>query len=1200
MSGSLLTASTVVEKLVTDVKASWCGLAATTANAFLQDTTTNFTRRRINRMLDTVGYYAVRSEAVTAQVGVTGAMKEVRYLTCPPHAANIEVDIVSNLKRLLEAANEYGTFSGDVDNVFIGHKIQVRCAFKLPATARLENTMYVDPTMEKAELGPRQREDGAALRVLARAIEAAEAAREATPWTERIQGAIFGATETCTNTCSDLVDSARDALFSACGAGKILIVDFTYDQRLYDEIAALVSRCDGRGDRLLQAYNPGKVGAIIAGRKKEMLGDGPLAIEGLTEVSSEDIEYITVCSKMIYHALHMSRTKSMTDCIQILDGRCAYSVLGPLDAEAAKVDALAAALEEDCERVDELIEDMRGGFEKGILPAIPATELTGDKYKEGIIVSVNEEEIHEWLSARGRDGEGTKVGAVVTGPNILGASPPLDTSSPHTFLSGFTRHLCKYEKGVDLGDVSYKLCVDKSTGKPPAREYYMVARDLAQADSKAFTRWAANKQFTAEEVESYSVGSYGLTTTEEYLADYQDDWLGFDQNGLFKDTDEKLNEMIWNEAMHRAGERARSAIDVSVHCKAGEQSSRARYISVPGLNGTESRHQVEVARATKLYEAFKKECLNHTGIKGLTKEGICKAVGEFLWNTPEDHRVYSLDKSANDRSWGPFHLEVVVEYHKHVVKAFMDAVLIPHARANNYNLNIKTTYFNLVVDAILAYLLSAIGTTACWNGIQTHIEVGVMTHQHFGNAGYNAWKEWRCKGVSAELDYEGCFCNGYEEPPTKLIGDPTIQTPVRFVNEGDDLLLSMKKLANMSYNEQLKAFSVAGNKATGANYTHTETPDNVQCGKKAIAEVTSRFFGIDPKETMVHAAVMVPKPVKNVQKLAQMSSSQFQYALLKHGETSTIAAVKDETMHRLIATKALSLAEWNSESPFVGAYCLHAALNSLKEAGDCSPLWQERSMEAKAALGNANVLEEIQLPAEDTLRKWYQRLYDQIAGRRPSELQQFVAAMAWKIENPCIDLSILELRAALACAHLEFCDARTMPEEFIHDPAAVYREYETLWFLGPVVRKNYTGLYDTLNKAKYLTREHQDYDTILADIKKVTVGRQVLANKKVKAAAANADPNGRRDVLNLKSEAPTRISEPAKPEGADSAAQEGESQSATEQPPARPRRNAAAAHKASGQAQTGPKHNASAKAKKGQGPGRGSKASAVAARNRSL
>lgn len=803
----------------------------------------------------------------------------------------------------------------------------------------------------------------------------------------------------------DSVISCRTMLAEATGISDARVYDMVVSDRHVTTARNLADRCFGSPEKNVPAYYFAQLAnKIKVDRKKSAerrYDQNPHRLTFTLDGAFQNMEYqaatqLLLCAFILdrmqtgsYKASHVvfhSRTaqfQAPSDVFWEDDEDIIFE--NPLDKLRDFVDAQKAILEVDpC-----------------IVPVIPASAIDGIPYEE-VGITINEDELE------GREATQPRPGAVVFGPNITGQLPPIDTQHEKTFVSAYSRHMCKLEKEIELPDGEVlQVVVDKN---------------------KDLTAIAKEKKYWADRLCDTHTPLYA-----EFLAEFPQD-PDSRPNSM---SEEKYN-VIQAEFDTSTEWGLTKAIQASAFPKAQELTNRARSVTIPGRTSQEAaHHQCHVSAFVHSIEDFHSAKLNHTNFKGMSHTGKAKRVAMFISERGDDWVTVGFDKSANDRSVSLQDWTNMCSYFARMARVFavvQDAgTEVPEVFSGpmkpNTRVIITTKMFTMTMDAIYYYLFSGVGPTALFNRFEVMVTVLSATCKEYGETDAELLLRWMTEPIPVQDDlteaHDFPFVRkGY----TVMKGDPSIQTPVRFVGEGDDTGLSLWVPKGNSNSQVVTAFTRTLCSFDQAWVAATVSPAHLDKhgGGRSCLEVMSSVYAIytEHGDWYNSRISFVPKPIKRLRKLAWADINQCRTVKTPLGPV----LVADENYHRVCCTKAFSLCMDLADSLFVrqvvfrtGVYHLHRL---RKYTRDLHPKYPTRSMEGRGMQDAPGYI-------GDCLNTFYDRFQSVLFEINvESEHLLEANANAWMLETQCHRvISFRDLRALLL--HLDF-QASTMDITWDH------------------------------------------------------------------------------------------------------------------------------------------------------------------------
>lgn len=526
------------------------------------------------------------------------------------------------------------------------------------------------------------------------------------------------------------------------------------------------------------------------------------------------------------------------------------------------------------------------GSSVGLIPCLPATEFAGTPY-EDMMVTITDDQHEELLKQSLRTEGGATQNAFYCGPNITGARPPLDTKNPESWVSAYSRHFCRVTKFIPL----------------PSGEVLEVVHDKAEALHKKLSGYQNRvwEDITKQHVELFR------------------EWL---QKPLQKATiktegkphsiDQATYDMVRSEIDWDEEYGARDIIRAAVFCKSGEGGSRARFITMPGVNQADAlKHQCGTSAITQIMEKFHTDQFGFRNFKGCSLTGKALKVARFAAHTPDDCVVIGTDKGANDATWTH---RKWAKYENCSMK--MAAVLTDSYFDDNTpavmnaderhvrRIEWRGIYLTVAANIQYYYLMSGIGPTSISNRYGGDVSVGSGILQGYGEKAYLKWLEWSSGRSAQPIDeYESLM---YPHMNDGIAVKECLTDGFAHINEGDDTIIRVvrrKDETNTSaVTHFIKSICAATNEVWEPAYIDSKHLDS-HGGPRSCIEVTSMIVAQVTNEDGECNFAYVPKPIKRLDKMAWTLS-----AALKVVDTPTgRIGVADSAYHRLNATRCLSM-----------------------------------------------------------------------------------------------------------------------------------------------------------------------------------------------------------------------------------------------------------------------------------------------------
>lgn len=681
-------------------------------------------------------------------------------------------------------------------------------------------------------------------------------------------------------------------------------------------------------------------------------------------------------------------------------------------------------------QVEQAVEDAKQAFEDRYgdmtlaLPLRPATEMTGLRPKCGLLFVPDEDAFTAYLSAD----LAASAGAVVTGPNLFGKNHPIDTKDIQTMLSAVTRHFYAVEAELQVnedGSNSYLFRLAKDGPAKPLPELERTLSDVWSVVTEATRVGLAEGYFSAD----FDLENRPSSMSQE---EYEDGLL---------------------EACVQADFDVGAAVDKivgSLFSKAGEDGDRARFISVPGCHGTEKLHQVRTCGPVKMIEAVHKFFLNHTHIKGLDDTGKKLAFGSFMRQAGKHHMGFSFDKKANDRTWTSTHWDAMVRGYTQwcVDTQWCDWQATHVYTSTETTAQVKArmlhAFGRFVFDTFALYLFSGIGPTGLFNRQMALAEEGTIVRCIYGEKAYDRWLDnLRRPSVDHNPEWLSIWHYG-----RKFVHNFSDGLMAACLNEGDDktgffslvrtvVVPNEKGKAEevsevMEWQELLRRIVTCAAEQCGVAYEVALVPQQAtNTGRKAVLEFCSVVAAIDKDGD--GPARLVPKPVKALGKMAWSATRVVNFLADEDGVFTAVA--EDETHARFCATKALSIASINRDSPFVGPLFLKLAEFFIRRCKDnAMTLYHERAPEKRG-------LEEWKETTYTTLREMSEAVESTI----PCDMTAkdcYAAAIAWQMDCPALKA----VEPAAIIHSLQELHMQVLGLEFdrdnVYDPVYVFESLE--------------------------------------------------------------------------------------------------------------------------------------------------------------
>jgi len=869
----------------------------------------------------------------------------------------------------------------------------------------------------------------------------------------------------CTGFCPAFGASARHIASQTVGAGRLRVVHCRVPISIHCKLLKLAQSTVYGTEKRVPAYLFGKPATLVAAYVED-LRDRKLPLPTVGEEA--------VMVQIVMTALMAMIVESS------LHGVSVYELLHvESHTPYVKTGESGAGLSDVIDQHNSLMREKYGDMELA-LPLRPATDVNGELPLEGLVVALDEHELCVWTERAHQQ----QAGAVVTGPNLFGKAPPLDTKHPVSMVSGVVRHFCNVTVSLDAGGRSGEARYDFTLRKGPRSmdltQLQGVLMDLAELQIEA-----------------------GAWCTLDGLVN-----LVIGDNGPGSMSQEAFEEALRMDGIRNLGEDPVSTFMGNCFNKAGEDGERARFVTMPGVAGREALHQARTAPVIKSFEEVHKSAFNHCHIKGLNDAAKRADFGEMLANCPKDWVALSYDKKANDRCWTEGHWAAMCEYYHKCAVAFWwgDFVALFNLTVgeleHHTELRLKHLFGVFIFKVYMILLLSGIGPTSAFNRTMSEAEEGLIVRTIWGETAYHKWLEQRRNAPVAKNTYWDTAEWKYAVKRTHRFGP---DNNVCAKNEGDDKTLLARltiqgekegttvKVTPDELNEMI--VSVAGELA-GFAYELARVPNQANnCGRKAILEFCSGVIGIsrDAKpETAV--AYIVPKPLKALGKVAWSATTAVNF------DTDPISGlrtgvVRDSTYHRFCATRFFSIAIGNADSPGVG-----------KVLHNCGEMhWRAYIDMTGEAPRQARTLYDRRAPEARKLEEWEDSTFEGLNDLRLASASKtiervfepedcYVAAVAWQMDLPALANKPME---QLIASLLTFDESAVMwmpSMEDINRPERFYEAME-LGILGPELIKRTDSKYRALIAAleKPVESPEEVVDRVKAFLRPITKQKTVVS-----------------------------------------------------------------------------------------------------------
>lgn len=569
----------------------------------------------------------------------------------------------------------------------------------------------------------------------------------------------------------------------------------------------------------------------------------------------------------------------------------------------------------------------------GLIPCLPATEFAGTPY-EAMTVTISDDQHEELLKQSLKAEGGPTQHAFYCGPNITGAQPPLDTKSPESWGSAYTRHFCLVRKKIEL----------------PGDEILEVVHDKADAQSRMLTKHETR-------VWDDLINSHCDLFREWLTEPLQQAEIGME--GRPHSIDEETYNCVRTEVDWEKEFGARDILRAAIFAKSGENSTRARFITMPGVNQADAlKHQCASSAITQILEKFHTSQFGFRNFKGCSLTGKAMKVARFIAHTSDKHVSIGYDKSANDATWNHRKWAKYEEYSMKMAKVLTDSYFddnvgpllqadAEHAR------KIEWRGLFLTVAATIAYfyLMSGVGPTSIGNRLGGDVSIGAGILQGYGEDMYAEWLHW-CSGESAEI-VEDADSLLFPHMNVGIAVKENLTTGFAHQNEGDDTVVRIVRREGETNSQAVAHFTKAIVDATREVWVPAYIDEkhlNSHGGVRSSVEVMSMIVAQVTSDTGECSFVHVPKPIKRLDKMAWTLSAALRVLDTPFGQVG----VADSAYHRLNATRCLSMCTEMEYALFTryvvyntAKYHLNKLRNLKRVFGSDTPLYGDRTMEAR-------------------------------------------------------------------------------------------------------------------------------------------------------------------------------------------------------------------------------------------------------------
>ena len=542
----------------------------------------------------------------------------------------------------------------------------------------------------------------------------------------------------------------------------------------------------------------------------------------------------------------------------------------------------------------------------------------------------HEELLKQSLKAEG----GPTQNAFYCGPNVTGAQPPLDTKHPETWASAYSRHFCRVSKQIPL----------------PNGEMLPIVHDKAESLHK-------------------KLGGHQARVWDDMIAKHCGlfrEWLqkplqraNLKLEGRPHSIDQETYECVRAEVEWDQDYGARDIMRAAVFAKSGESSSRARFITMPGVNADDAmKHQCASSAITQILEKFHTDQFGFRNFKGCTLTGKALKVARFAAHTPEGFVAVGYDKGANDATWTHRKWAKYEEYSMKMAAVLTDAYFddntqpllnadAQHARRIEW----RGVYLTVAATINYFYLQSGVNPTSISNRMGGDVSVGSGILQGYGEAAYQKWLQWSTgEGAQVIDEFEAVL---YPHMNEGIAVKENLTDGFAHINEGDDTVVRIKCNKGQTNSDAVTHFTKSITAATNEVWEpafidpkHLDTHG----GPRSCIEVTSIIVAQVTDEDGKCEFAYVPKPIKRLDKMAWTLSAALRVADTPSGKVG----VADATFYRLNATRCLSMCTEMQYALFVRYVVYNTAKFHLQQLralprtpGHDTPLYGDRTMEAR-------------------------------------------------------------------------------------------------------------------------------------------------------------------------------------------------------------------------------------------------------------
>ena len=821
------------------------------------------------------------------------------------------------------------------------------------------------------------------------------------------------------------------------GGKDLLVFDIRVSEHTKASVRGIADKCFGTTRSPPSYYLTQATGAVAAKLAKSKNGTISPDNRQYVRFDTAAAEYqymLSVKLLLLAEALNRAQTGRDTavhcvDMDSIDDGRGALSaddMSDPVWFPPNKGDNRAV---EKLELSVEALHRVQGSS-SGLIPCLPATEFAGTPYDD-MMVTMTDDQHEELLKQSLRAEGGPTQNAFYCGPNITGARPPLDTKHPETWASAFSRHFCRVSKTIPLpnGDM-LDVVHDKaeSMHKKLTGHQCRVWDDLIDQHVMLFRQWLQKPLQRA------------TVKTE----------------GRPHSIDQDTYDVIRGEVNWDTDYGARDIVRAALFCKSGEISSRARFITMPGVNRDDAaKHQCGTSAITQIMEKFHTDQFGFRNFKGCTLTGKALKVARFVANTSDDCVTIGYDKGANDATWTH---RKWAKYENYSMKlaavladAYFDDATPPVMNADELHarrIEWRGIYLTVAANIQYFYLMSGVGPTSLSNRMGGDVSIGSGILQGYGEEAYSKWLVWSSGESAYPMDeFEPLL---YPHMNDNIEVKECLTDGFAHINEGDDTSVRIVRRKNETNSDAVTHFTksivAATNEVWEPAFIDSKHLDT-HGGPRSCVEITSMIVAQVTDDDGGTNFAYVPKPIKRLDKMAWTLS-----AALRVVETSTgRVGVADATFHRLNATRCLSMCTEMRFALFTRYVIYNTAKHHLQKLRELArqpgaksdkydtPLYGDRTPEARNMVDATSYI-------GDSIESAYTAIGSVLARTCVTSQQCLEAnANAWGLACPSVLKDGKRLREKLLEMD-EIARGIDIDEEHIVDPAT----YLAMFELGPL------------------------------------------------------------------------------------------------------------------------------------------------------